>query len=92
MLQVYWLDLDYLLVAEAALQCSASSTALIYIEQHCEDMCTQKGISLQLPELQPLAQVSTGTPPSMTGHSCMLQMQPVGVVFLSVHQSHIHFK
>ncbi|KAK9828160.1 hypothetical protein WJX74_001187 [Apatococcus lobatus] len=54
--KVYWLDLDYLLVAEAALQCSASSTALIYIEQHCEDLCTQKGISLQLPDLQLLAQ------------------------------------
>ena len=32
-MQVYWLELDYLDVAEAALHCSASMTALLYIEE-----------------------------------------------------------
>lgn len=32
-LQVYWLDIDYLKVAEAALHCSASMTALLYVEE-----------------------------------------------------------
>lgn len=33
----YWLDLDYLLVAAAALRCSAYFTALLYVEHWIED-------------------------------------------------------
>ena len=32
-LQIYWLDIDYLKTAEAALHCSASMTALLYVEE-----------------------------------------------------------
>ena len=34
--QVYWLDVDYLVVAGAALRCGACFTALLYLEHHCE--------------------------------------------------------
>ena len=34
--KVYWLDLDYLELAEAAVKCSAHFTALLYIEYWCE--------------------------------------------------------
>ena len=33
----YWLDIDYLLVAAAALRCSAYFTALLYVEHWIED-------------------------------------------------------
>lgn len=33
LLQVYWLDIDYLEIAEAALHCAASMTALLYVEE-----------------------------------------------------------
>jgi len=33
----YWLDVDYLLVAAAALRCSAYFTALLYVEHWVED-------------------------------------------------------
>ena len=33
----YWLDLDYLVVARAALKCGAYFTALLYVEQWLED-------------------------------------------------------
>ena len=36
LLQVYWLDVDYLEVAGAALHCSASMTALLYVEEWCK--------------------------------------------------------
>lgn len=36
-LQVYWVDLDYLQVASAAIQCRAFFTALLYLEAWCED-------------------------------------------------------
>lgn len=35
--QVYWVDLDYLQVASAAIQCRAFFTALLYLEAWCED-------------------------------------------------------
>ena len=44
--QVYWLGLDYLQVAAAALRWSASLTALMYIEYWCEE---QTG-GMQLPD------------------------------------------
>ena len=37
MLQVCWLDLDYLQLAQAALQCSAAFTALLYVEFWCKE-------------------------------------------------------
>lgn len=36
-LQVYWVDVDYLDVAWAALSCSACFTALLYCELYCEE-------------------------------------------------------
>lgn len=41
MIQVYWLELDYLDVAEAALHCSASMTALLYIEEWFKEQYKQ---------------------------------------------------
>jgi hypothetical protein len=35
-LQVYWVDLDYLEVAAVAIQCRATFTALLYVEAWCE--------------------------------------------------------
>ena len=35
----YWLDIDYLQVAAAALQCSAYFTALLYVEHWIEEQC-----------------------------------------------------
>lgn len=35
--QVCWLNLDYLHLAQAALQCSAAFTALLYIEYWCKE-------------------------------------------------------
>lgn len=35
--QVFWFDLDYLMVARAALSASAHFTALLYVEKWCED-------------------------------------------------------
>ena len=35
-LQVYWIDLDYLNVARAALRCSAPFTAMLYVEYWCK--------------------------------------------------------
>lgn len=32
-MQIFWLELDYLAAAEAALHCSATMTALLYIEE-----------------------------------------------------------
>jgi hypothetical protein len=34
--QVYWLDVDYLAAAAAALRCGACFTALLYLEHWCE--------------------------------------------------------
>ena len=34
---MFWLDLDYGAVAEAALQCGACFTALLYVEHWCEE-------------------------------------------------------
>ncbi len=34
--QVYWLPLDYLSVARAALRCSAPFTAMLYVEYWCK--------------------------------------------------------
>lgn len=36
-MQVYWLNVDYHAVAQAALQCSQCLTALLYLEQWCEE-------------------------------------------------------
>ena len=36
-MQVYWLDLDYLEVARAALRGSAPFTAMLYVEYWCKD-------------------------------------------------------
>ena len=35
-MQVYWLNLDYLEVARAALRCSAPFTAMLYVEYWCK--------------------------------------------------------
>ena len=35
--QVYWLHIDYLQVAAAALRCGAPFTALLYVEHWCEE-------------------------------------------------------
>jgi hypothetical protein len=45
--QVFWLDVSYLEVAAAALRCGAPFTALLYVEQWCEEQlgeCTMDGI------------------------------------------------
>ena len=45
--QVYWLHMDYLQVAAAALRCGAPFTALLYVEHWCEERlraCTMEGI------------------------------------------------
>ena len=42
---MFWLDLDYLRVAAAALRWSASLTALLYVEHWCEEQTA----GLQLP-------------------------------------------
>eukprot|EP00899_Mesostigma_viride_P015595 jgi/Mesvir1/24036/Mv10774-RA.1 len=36
--KVYWLEVDYLLVAEAAVECSAYFTSLMYVEHWCEEV------------------------------------------------------
>ena len=50
---MYWLDLDYLDVAAAALRCAASLTSLLYVEYWCEE----QGGALQLPQPQAQAEV-----------------------------------
>ncbi len=40
-MQVYWLELDYLDIAEAALHCSATMTALLYIEEWFKEQHNQ---------------------------------------------------
>lgn len=52
-MQVYWLDLDYLSVARAALRCSAPFTALLYVEYWCK----AKYGRLRLQEVDLLSQV-----------------------------------
>ncbi|XP_068637362.1 serine/threonine-protein kinase ATM isoform X2 [Aristolochia californica] len=36
-LKVYWLPIDYLLVAEAAIRCGSYFTAMLYVEHWCEE-------------------------------------------------------
>ena len=46
-MQVFWLDVSYLEVAAATLRCGAPFTALLYVEQWCEERqgsCTMDGI------------------------------------------------
>lgn len=50
---MYWLDVDYLVVAAAALRCGACFTALLYLEHWCE---AEHG-RLTLGDDQPLAAV-----------------------------------
>lgn len=53
--QVYWLNLDYLSVARAALRCSAPFTAMLYVEYWCK---AQYGL-LKLEDVDLLNQVCT---------------------------------
>ena len=50
---MYWLNLDYLSVARAALRCSAPFTAMLYVEYRCK---AQYGL-LELEDVDLLNQV-----------------------------------
>ena len=54
---MYWLNLDYLSVARAALRCSAPFTAMVYVEYWCK---AEYGL-LKLEDVDLLNQVSTQT-------------------------------
>ena len=46
-MQVYWLHVSYLQVAAAALRSGAQLTALLYVEDWCEERlgaCTMEGV------------------------------------------------
>lgn len=62
-LQVFWLNLDYLKVARAALRCSAPFTAMLYLEYWCK----AKYGRLMLLDVDLLNQV-TLTPPVLPFH------------------------
>ncbi len=68
--RVYWLEVDYLAVAAAALRCAACFTALLYLEHWCEAAHGR----LTLGDDQPLAAVR----PHMTSTSSMQCVEWVG--------------
>lgn len=59
---MYWLDLDYLEVARAALRCSAPFTAMLYVEYWCK----AKYGRLALQEVDLLNQV--------LAHTCVMHL------------------
>ena len=69
LLQVYWLELDYLAVAAAALRCAASLTALMYVEYWCEQQCN----ALQMPSRAAQAEVSCS---SVSACHCASHSEP----------------
>ena len=66
--QVYWLDLDYIKVARAALRCSAPFTAMLYLEYWCK---TKYG-RLMLLDVDLLNQVTHTLPCSTSPMTCWL--------------------
>ncbi|URE12214.1 FATC domain [Musa troglodytarum] len=50
--KVYWLSIDYLMVAKAAIRCGSYFTAVMYVEHWCEDHFT--GLQLGCPDFSQL--------------------------------------
>lgn len=79
----YWLDLDYLSVAKAAMQCSAPFTALLYTEhwierQHgrlvCSDMLTSNKVCNLMQTISTLLGGVASWPCLAQQHKCKMQV------------------
>ncbi|KAG0491470.1 hypothetical protein HPP92_004868 [Vanilla planifolia] len=55
--KVYWLSLDYLLVAKAAIHCGSYFTAILYIEHWCEERFN--GLTLGAPDFSHMEELPT---------------------------------
>ena len=81
-LQVYWLDISYLDVAEAALHCSASMTALLYVEEWYKQQFNHLSL-----DSQPENEVSLHVQPALLSLGQNRSRQPHRIV--SIHPSEL---
>ncbi len=73
--QVYWLDVDYLAAAAAALRCGACFTALLYLEHWCEAAHGRLTLGDDLPLAAVRPRAAHGAQPATQALPAVLQEQ-----------------